>query len=367
VPDERPQRFFHLGLVLASAALLAAVALPIWKPLLLAAVAAATLLPWHDRLSARLRGRREVAAALLLVGLVMPVVFAVGWVASVAIHEARAGIDVVREVLFTSGPEGLLERLPRWIPESMREALRGLTTRTEEIGGYLAKRAPATAAAVGTALSAPAGIALSTVLWLFALYFFLLGGRRLVAWLASVSPNAEETAAVAAQLARASRTVIASLFVTALVQAAAATVGYVIARVPHAVFFGMLTFVAAFIPSVGTSIVALPMALLVLVAGHPWAALFLAVWALGVVGLIDNVIRPLLIKGGVQISAAVLFFALIGGLGMFGAVGLIVGPLAVSLFVTLATAPASGRRVAKCMRAALRYSSAAMVPERCAE
>jgi len=174
---------------------------------------------------------------------------------------------------------------------------------------------------------------------LIAFYFLLLDGRRLVAWLASVSPVPEETMGIATQLARASRSVLSSLFLTALVQSGAAIVGYLIAGVPQPIFFGLLTFLAAFIPSVGTSIVALPLALLLLVLGHPWAALFLAIWALAVVGLIDNVVKPLLIKGGMQINAAVLFFALIGGLGMFGAIGLIVGPLAVSLFVALATAP----------------------------
>jgi predicted PurR-regulated permease PerM len=56
-----------------------------------------------------------------------------------------------------------------------------------------------------------------------------------------------------------------------------------------------------------------------------------------VVGLIDNLVRPLLIKGGVQIDAAVLFFALVGGLALLGPVGLLVGPLAVVLFVTVVT------------------------------
>jgi len=133
--------------------------------------------------------------------------------------------------------------------------------------------------------------------------------------------------------------VLSSLVLTALVQSAAATVGYVIARVPHSVFFGLLTFVAAFIPSVGTTIVALPVALLMLALGHPWAALFLALWGLVIVGLVDNVVKPLLIKGGVQIDAAVLFFSLIGGLALFGAAGLIVGPLAVVLFVSVVGAP----------------------------
>ena len=128
---------------------------------------------------------------------------------------------------------------------------------------------------------------------------------------------------------------LSSLVLTAVAQSAAATAGFLIARVPHPVFFGLVTFIAAFIPSVGTAIVVLPVALLMLLLGHPWAALFLAAWGLGIVGLIDNVVKPLLIKSGAQLDAAVLFFALIGGLALFGAVGLIVGPLAVALFVAV--------------------------------
>jgi predicted PurR-regulated permease PerM len=64
-------------------------------------------------------------------------------------------------------------------------------------------------------------------------------------------------------------------------------------------------------------------------------AIFLALWSLIVVGLIDNVIKPYLIKGGVQMAGAVVFFSLIGGLAAFGMVGLIIGPLAVALFLAL--------------------------------
>jgi predicted PurR-regulated permease PerM len=157
-----------------------------------------------------------------------------------------------------------------------------------------------------------------------------------VRWAAGVTPSPDEALAIATHLARAARSVLSSLLLTALVQSGAATAGYLIARVPHAVFFGLLTFVAAFVPSIGTTIVALPVALLMLALGHPWAALFLALWGLLVVGLIDNVVKPLLIQGGVQLDAAVLFFALIGGLALCGAVG----PLAVALFVAVVTRPA---------------------------
>jgi predicted PurR-regulated permease PerM len=76
-------------------------------------------------------------------------------------------------------------------------------------------------------------------------------------------------------------------------------------------------------------------ALILLATGHPYMAGFLAVWGLVVVGLIDNVAKPYLIKGDLEMHGAVVFFALIGGIGAFGMVGLLVGPLAVAMMLTL--------------------------------
>jgi predicted PurR-regulated permease PerM len=335
----RPKSVFQVTLVFGSLALLLAVALPLWKPLLIGSVLAAALVPWHDWLSSRLHGRRSLAASLMLIALVLMVLLPLGWLLSVAVRETLAGITFVRDALQTHGPEALLERLPGWMSGPLQSALGAVSTSAEKLASLAAERGPATAAALGSALGATAQVLVQSIFLLIAFYFLLLGGRRLVHWLASVSPDSDRTLAIAAQLARASRSVLSSLFLTALAQSIAATAGYLIARVPHAVFFGFLTFVAAFIPSVGTTIVALPVALMMLVLGHPWAALFLAVWALLVVGLIDNVVKPLLIKGGVNLDAAVLFFALIGGLALFGAVGLVVGPLAVAFFVAVVERP----------------------------
>jgi predicted PurR-regulated permease PerM len=332
----RSRSLYSLLLVFASLALLLAVVFPLWKPLLVGAVLATTLAPWHDRLSGRLRGRRGLAAGLLLAGLIVLVLLPLAWLVTVAVRETLAGIEFVRQTLQTHGPEGFLRYLPDWLAGPLQSALANFSTGAEELAGFIAQRGPSTAAAVGTALGATAGVVVNAVFLLISFYFFLVGGRRLVQWLAGVSPSPDETLVIAGELARASRSVLSSLFLTALAQGGVATVGYLIGRVPHPVFFGLLTCLAAFIPSVGTAIVALPVALLMLALGHPWAGLFVALWGLLVVGLIDNVVKPLLIKGGVQIDAAVLFFSLLGGLAMFGATGLIVGPLAVALFVTVA-------------------------------
>jgi predicted PurR-regulated permease PerM len=327
---------YRTALALGTGALVVAVALPLWQPLLVGAVVAAALSPWHDAATRRLRGRRHLAGGLFLVALVVVVLLPLAWVVSVAVREAIQAVGFVRNTLQTQGPEALLAYLPDGVAEFIRSALARVSTSAEEIATALAQRGLATAAVVGGALSATAQAVVQAVFFAIAFYFFLVEGKRLVAWLASISPDPEETNDLAGDLARASRSVLASLFLTALLQGAVATVGYVIGHVPNPIFFGLLTFVAAFIPSVGTTIVALPLAGLVFAMGHPWSALFLACWALLVVGLIDNVVKPLLIKSGMQhLDGAVLFFALIGGLALFGAVGLLVGPLAVASFVAV--------------------------------
>jgi predicted PurR-regulated permease PerM len=73
----------------------------------------------------------------------------------------------------------------------------------------------------------------------------------------------------------------------------------------------------------------------VLLLGHPWASLFLALWAVLVVGLLDNFMRPMLIRGGSPLHSALVFFSLIGAMTVFGAIGLLVGPLALAFFLAV--------------------------------
>jgi predicted PurR-regulated permease PerM len=93
----------------------------------------------------------------------------------------------------------------------------------------------------------------------------------------------------------------------------------------------------AFIPAVGAGAVCLGVALLVFLPGHPYAAFFLAVWGLTVVRLVDNPVKPLLSKAGMQMNGAVVFFSLIGGLAAFGGVGLPLRPLILTLLLALLT------------------------------
>ncbi|HEY2943093.1 MAG TPA: AI-2E family transporter, partial [Vicinamibacteria bacterium] len=129
--------------------------------------------------------------------------------------------------------------------------------------------------------------------------------------------------------------VLVSTVATAGIQALVALVGYLIAGVPHVMFFTFVTFVMAFVPAVGAGGAGLVAAALVFFRGHTGRAVFLAAWALLAVGLSDNVVKPYLIRGGVSIHGAVVFFALLGGLAAFGPIGLLLGPLVVAFFLSV--------------------------------
>jgi predicted PurR-regulated permease PerM len=184
--------------------------------------------------------------------------------------------------------------------------------------------------------SATGSFVFHAVLMLIALFFLLVSGRELVRWLDSVSPlGSGQTQELLETFRKVSVAVIASAAITAAVQAIAALAGFLITRVPNPFFFTLVTFFVAFIPAIGAAVVCLFCAALLLVTGHPYMAIVLAAWGLIVVGLVDNLIKPLLIRRGLEIHGGVVFFALIGGLAAFGAIGLLIGPLAVAFFLAL--------------------------------
>ena len=117
-----------------------------------------------------------------------------------------------------------------------------------------------------------------------------MDGDDLVEWLSQVAPLQKgQTRQLLSDFRRVSVTVMVSSVATAAVQALAALVGYLLARLPHAFFFAVVTFVVGLVPAVGAGAVGLTAAAFLFLGGHPRAALFLALWAVLVVGLADNI------------------------------------------------------------------------------
>jgi predicted PurR-regulated permease PerM len=224
------------------------------------------------------------------------------------------------------------------LPAPVERALRVLHLSREQVHDF-AGRAADRAQEVGPELLASSGrVVFHTVLMLLAFYFLLVDGPLLVGWLWKVSPlQAQQTEELLAEFHRVSIGSIVGNVATALLQGLAAGAGFAIFRVPHAIFFGMLTAIASFIPVVGTAIVAIPAIAMLALSGRSGAAIALAVWYVVFVVGLEHAAKPFILRAtsGGEMHTGLMFLALLGGLEVFGLLGVILGPLIVSFFVSL--------------------------------
>jgi len=310
---------------------------PFASVLFMATVVAVALSPLEAWLGTRLKLRGAPAAALVTLLALVAVVGPLAAIVTVVVRQAIDGVRWLLQAFGTQGVTALLAYLPEWMRGSAQDVLDQLPHGVKELESFITKAAGGGAVStVGGVLQATGEVVSDLLLFFVALFFLLSDGRQLVDWLKEMVPLPSGKAAVLLGfLRRVTVSVLVSTLATSGVQALLAFGGYVATGVPYALFFGVATFFASLIPVVGTALVWIPLVLLKLSTGHPLAAGLLAVWCAAVVGTADNVVKPLLMRRGVDFPVGVVFFALLGGISAFGAVGLVAGPLVVALLVAV--------------------------------
>jgi predicted PurR-regulated permease PerM len=337
-PVRSPQaaRWTLLVLTIIAITLLTLIVKPFAAALFVAAVLAGAISPWYERIAARMRGRRQLAAGLTTAGMLLVVVLPLASISVMLASEITNGAAYVRNTLRSEGVQGIVNDLPAPLRSLAQKALSQLPQDAESLQQMTQNQGGRAAAAVGGVLTATWSAIIQMVMMLIAFFFFLVDGPKLVDWLEDVMPLGRgQTRRLLGDFRRVSVAVIVSSVATAAIQAVVALVGYLIARVPNPLFFGIVTMIVALVPAVGAGAVVLAAAAIMYLGGHPYSALFLVAWGILAVGLIDNVVKPYLIRGGLHLHGAVIFFALLGGLAYFGPVGLIAGPLVVSFFLAV--------------------------------
>lgn len=172
-------------------------------------------------------------------------------------------------------------------------------------------------------------------LMLFAFFFMIRDGKDIVVQIQHLIPlSSSHEKKILAKVHDVSRSVLLGTFLTALAQGAAGGLAFWITGLPG-LFWGSMMAFAALIPFVGTALIWLPAVGYLLIIGRWGAAAFMAVWCLLVVGMLDNVLRPLFMKGGADMKPIMIFFALLGGINSFGLIGLLYGPLLFGLALVL--------------------------------
>jgi predicted PurR-regulated permease PerM len=280
-------------------------------------------------------GRRRLASACAVALTFLCVLAPVGFLATVAAQRLIAEGGELAHKLQASGPISV-ERLAARLGPLRGPAERALA----DVQPRLAAATPRIVAELGGFVTGISRAALRIGIGLFllavALYYFFMDGARWRDRFVAMTPlPARDTRAFFDSFHRVSVAVVVGNLGTALTQALVATLGYFIFGAPVPLIWGAVTFFAALVPLVGPALVWLPVALIVGVGDGWWRGAGLVLYGLLVISTIDNVVRPLLTRRGLSLHPLLVFIAVFGGVVLFGAAGLFLGPLVIALVVTL--------------------------------
>jgi len=209
------------------------------------------------------------------------------------------------------------EQIQSWLVSGTREVLK----RAASMGG-------------GFFLGA-LGSLLGFAIMLFLLFFFLRDGDAMLARARRLIPlNEERKERLFRQLSGVTRAIVVGTSVTALLQGVLIGIGFTIAGLPSPVVFGVLAALLSMLPVGGAAFVWGPAAIWLFVDGRWGFGIFMLAWGF-LLGGLDNVLRPILISGRARISALAVFIGVLGGIPAFGAIGIIAGPVVLSLVLAL--------------------------------
>lgn len=174
----------------------------------------------------------------------------------------------------------------------------------------------------------------NVVVLLFVLYFMLIGGRRMETYGRDLLPFSNSVArSVMSEIRKIVRSNAIIIPLLALLQGGVAYAGYLLFKVPEPLFCGVLTGLATVIPVVGTALVWVPMAAYLGIDGHWGLAIGLLLYGVLVITQVDNVMRMVLQKKMDDAHPLVTIFGVVIGLSLFGFMGVIFGPLMLSMFI----------------------------------
>lgn len=335
-----------LLIVIAVSALFALLIRPFWSTLLIAAITAGLAHPQFVRFEALLKGRSVLAAGLSVLGVVMlvigPFVAVLGLVVSQTIEvsesvrpwlqrqlddpDAAQGLWLRVQGILATLPFG--QRIVPLLPDGA-EVIAKIGELVSGIGSILVN-------GLASVTRGTANFVLQLFVFLYSLFFFLLGGReildRILYYVPLPSSDEDE---LVDRFISVTRATLKGSLVIGLMQGALAGLAFAAAGIQGAAFWGTVMVVLSVIPGVGAALIWIPAVLWLVAQGDIGPAVGLGVWCAVVVGTIDNFLRPRLVGRDAKMSDLMILLSTLGGLGLFGPLGFVLGPVVAALFVTV--------------------------------
>jgi predicted PurR-regulated permease PerM len=335
--DSATRHPFFLGLLGVASLGFFALLIGFWQPIFWAAVIGILFRPVQKRLTDRLNQRATLAGVLTVILIFFTVLVPAMLLASAVAAEAAGVYARIQSGELDIGA------VVRWIqsllPQAGEWAARiGLDL--DQLPSKLSAAAVKGSQFVASlALSAGQNVASFVVkffLMLYLLFFILRDGDVIVRHVHRAVPLPDEQEKrLFTKFAEVARATIKGTLVIGVVQGFLGGFIFAVLGIQGAVFWGVVMAVLSLLPAVGAGLVWAPAAIVLVVAGDWGKGLILVSYGVLVIGLVDNLLRPVLVGRDTKMPDYLVLFSTLGGLGLFGITGFVLGPVVAALFIAV--------------------------------
>jgi predicted PurR-regulated permease PerM len=302
----------------------------------MAGLFSAMVSPLYHRLTAKLRGRETLASILMVLGIVLLVLTPLTVIITLVVAQAiSVGQSVTPWVQgFIKEPStltALLEKIPYY-----EEILPYRDIIIQKAGELVGTLSTFLIDSLSSFTKVTIDAIFSTIIMLYVMFYFLSMGDVLLRKILYFLPlNDDNEQKLLNRFTSVARATIKGTLIIGVMQGAICGVAFAIAGIHGPVFWGSVMAVMSIIPAFGTAIIWLPALVILALTGHYTGVAILAVLCGAVAGNLDNVLRPRLVGKDTEMHDLFVLFGTLGGISMFGLLGIILGPIVAALFITI--------------------------------
>ncbi len=304
--------------------------------------------PVHARVREQTGQRSTLASLLTLALIVLIVILPLILVGAAVVQEAAAAVQKIRggEINFGQYLQLVVAALPDWVRNLLdRLGLMNLSVLQQQLTSLLAGSGQfITTHLLGLGQNT-LDFVVALFVMLYLLFFLLRDGRVLSDRIARTLPLREDHAQrLLAQFVTVVRATVKGNIVIAVVQGVLGGVAFAVLGLPGALLWGTLMSLLSLLPAVGAALVWGPVAAYMLFAGQIWSAVGLTLWGVLAIGLVDNVLRPILVGRDTHMPDYLVLVTTLGGIAVFGINGFVIGPVIAAMFLVAWSLFAAMRR-----------------------
>ncbi|MBL8065649.1 MAG: AI-2E family transporter [Chthonomonadaceae bacterium] len=322
---------------------------PFVSAILWAVVLAVLIFPFYSRLTKRFSKNISALLATLCTAMLIVIPFAgIGGVAGVQAYH------FVTKVTQENGAKGSfgLNAIAKQVDNVIKPVLVQVGLEDFDVEEYVKTHRSDIASRIQgpvvRILQQAGSVILTLTFALLTMFFMLRDGHRVMAPVCEVVPLPEdETKRIVSKMAETIRSVFVGVVLVSLIQAVIAGLTYWILGVPSPIVWAFVTFVFCTIPMLGGPVIYVPLAAKLILDGHVTQGVVLLVIGFGIISTVDNFLRPFFIGSRSDLHPMAIFFALLGGVLVMGPIGLMAGPLVLTMALALVDIVRSRRRLAE--------------------